>query len=164
MLLFVKSFGEDITMSQMIERLKEGLADAQKRHGEVTKRFQAAQAEWQASNAEVLGYQKVIELETRRDLEKAAIAPQMEGPVTQAEQQAGQDVNKTQLVKDALADHPGLTPAQLYGALKNQIGRPYVYSVLKRLKDKKQVCEKRGKYYLPPTPKLEEGHEQTSLQ
>ena len=152
-------------MSDLIDRLKIGLAEAQARHAEITKKFQMAQAEWQAANAEVNGYQKVIELETRKELEKAATAPQMEGPVSQAEQQAEQDSNKTQIVRDALALHPGLTPAQVWGAVKNQISRrPYVYSVLKRLKDRKQIIEKRGKYYLPTPPKIEEGTEPTTLQ
>jgi hypothetical protein len=148
-------------MSQLIDHLKEGLAEAIKRHAEVTKRFQAAQAEWQAANAEVNGYQKVIELETRRELEKAAASPHMSEPATKQTEQAEREVNKTQLVKEALAEHPGLTPAQLWGALKDQMTRRnYVYSILKRLKDKKQVVEKRGKYYLPAIPKIEEGHEQ----
>jgi hypothetical protein len=148
-------------MSDLLERLKEGLAEAQKRQAEVGRRFQIVQLEFQAANAELVGYQKVLELETRRELEKAAAAP-AEGPATKAEQQAeAVEINKTQLVKDALADHPGLTPAQLYGALKHQMPRRnYLYSVLKRLKDRKQVCEKRGKYYLPAVPKIEEVHEQ----
>lgn len=148
-------------MSDLLERLKEGLAEAQKKQAEVARRFQAVQAEFQIVNAELTGYQKVLELETRRELEKAAATPQSEGPATQAEQRTEQETNKTQLVKDALAEHPGLTPAQLYGALKNQMPRRnYLYSVLKRLKDRKQVYEKRGKYYLPAVPKIEEGHEE----
>lgn len=152
-------------MSEMIDRLKIGLAEVQARHVEVTKRFQAAQAEWQLVNAEVTGYQKVIELETRRELEKAAVAPQVQGPASKAEQQADQDSNKTQLVREALALHPGLTPAQVWGAVKTRIGRrTYVYSILKRLKDRKQIVERRGKYYLPEAPKVLEVNEQTTLQ
>jgi hypothetical protein len=147
-------------MSELIERLKIGLAEAQTRHAEVTKRHQAITAEWQLSNAEVNGYQKVLELETRRELQKAATAPQMEGPATRANQEAEQESNKTQVVRDALALHPGLTPAQVWGAVKNQISRrTYVYSVLKRLKDRKQIIERRGKYYLPEVPKMAEGGE-----
>lgn len=152
-------------MSELIDRLKIGLAEAQARHAEVTKRFQAAQAEWQLSNAEVTGYQKVLELETRRELEKAAVAPQIEGPASRSEHEAEQDSNKTQLVRDALALHPGLTPAQVWGAVKTRISRrTYVYSVLKRLKDRRQIVERRGKYYLPEAPKVPEGGEQTTLQ
>ena len=150
-------------MSEMIERLKEGLAEAQKRHVEATRRYQQAQVEFQAATAEVTGYQKVIELETRRELARAATAPPTELITQTTEPQT--ETNKTQIVKDALALHPGLTPAQLWGAVKNDIGkRTYVYSVLKRLKDRKQIFEKRGRYYLPPTPKIEEGNEPTTLQ
>lgn len=152
-------------MSQIIDRLKIGLAEAQARHAENTKRHQAITAEWQASNAEVNGYQKVIELETKRELERAADTPQMQGPASKAEHEADRDSNKTQLVRDALALHPGLTPAQVWGAVKTRITRrTYVYSVLKRLKDRKQIIERRGKYYLPEPPKIVEGEEQTTLQ
>lgn len=111
-----------------------------------------------------------MQLETRRELEKAAATPPVQGPPTQAEAQqkaAEEIVNKTQVVRDVLASHPsGLTPAQVWGAVKGKIGRrTYVYSILKRLKDRKQVVEKRGKYTLPPMPKIEEGSEQpTTLQ
>ena len=62
-------------MSDMIDRLKEGLAEAQKRHAEVARRFSAVQVEFQAVVAEVNGYVKVIELETRRELEEAIPLP-----------------------------------------------------------------------------------------
>lgn len=152
-------------MSELIDRLKIGLAEAQARHVEVTKRQQAVTAEWQASNAEVLGYQKVLERETRRELEMVAVAPQMEGPASKAEHETDRDSNKTQLIRDALALHPGLTPAQVWGAVKTRITRrTYVYSVLKRLKDRKQIVVRRGKYYLPEPEKMSEGGEQATLQ
>jgi hypothetical protein len=152
-------------MSETIDRLKIGLAEAQARHAEITKRHQAVTAEWQASNAEVTGYMKVLEVEARRELEKAASVPPIEGPASKAEHEADRDSNKTQLVRDALALHPGLTPAQVWGAVKTRITRrTYVYSVLKRLKDRKQIVERRGKYYLPEVPKMSEVTEQTTLQ
>jgi hypothetical protein len=153
-------------MSQMIDRLKEGLAEVQKRQVEIGKRFNVVQGEWAAVNAELNGYVKVIELETKRELEKSASLPPVEGPSTLAEQQKDQDANQTQLVREALANHPGgLTPAQVWGAVKGKVTRrTYVYSVLKRLKDRKQVIEKRGKYCLPATPKIEEATEQATLQ
>ena len=148
-------------MSQLLDRLREGQSEAQKRHAEVTKRWQAMQVEFQSSAAEVNGYMKVIELETRRELEQAATAPTQEGPVSKAEHQAEQDSNKTQIVRDALAEHPGLTPAQLWGAVKHQFKRRnYVYAVLKRLKDRDQVVLRRGKYYLPEPPKVAENHKE----
>jgi hypothetical protein len=150
-------------VNNLIDRLKEGLADAQKRQAEVQKRFVAMQSEFQTVTAEVNGYQKVLELETRKELERAASIPFPEPSASDAIDSSDLKTSKTQLVKDTLAEHPGLTPAQLWGALKNEVGRRnYVYSVLKRLKDRKQVVEKRGKYYLPATPKIEEVHEQTN--
>lgn len=148
-------------MSELIDRLREGLGEAQKRQAEVAKRLQSVQGEWASACAEVNGYVKVIELETRREMEKAATeTPAENSSVAQSNESSendGDTVNKTQVVRDALEAHPGLTPAQLWGAVKTSIPkRTYVYSVLKRLKDRKQVIEKRGKYYLPPNQKTEE--------
>lgn len=66
------------------------------------------------------------------------------------------EINKTKMIKDVLLNNSnGITPAEVWKKVQNHVGRAYVYSVLKRLKDKKQVSERRGKYYLL-MPKTEE--------
>lgn len=72
--------------------------------------------------------------------------------------------NKTQAVRDLLRQHPaGMTPAEIWEQLETQLStRAYLYSVLKRLRDKKDAKEKRGKYFLIPKP--EENQGQTAAQ
>jgi hypothetical protein len=73
-------------------------------------------------------------------------------------------VNKTNLIRDVLRQHPnGITPVEVWREVKGHIERNYVYSVLKRLKDSKQVSERRGKYYLQVMPKSEEDKEGNSI-
>jgi hypothetical protein len=59
------------------------------------------------------------------------------------------DINKTQAVRDLLRQHPnGISPVDIWKALGTQLSnRAYLYSVLKRLRDKGDAKEKRGKYY-----------------
>jgi hypothetical protein len=57
--------------------------------------------------------------------------------------------NKTEAVRVLLRQHPaGMTPAEMWEQLKAQLtNRIYLYSVLKRLKDRGDVRERRGKYF-----------------
>jgi hypothetical protein len=157
-------------MSELLERLKAGLASAQKRQAEVLKQFQAVQAEYNAVTQEVTGYQKVLENETRIEQQQATLRDLARETVKQLdgiEPEPTPEVNKTQVIREALGQHPGMTPADTWKAVRGQIrSRNYVYSVLKRLKDRKQIIERRGKYYLPATPKTEEesGHPTAPIQ
>jgi len=107
-------------------------------------------------------------------LQQAAQANQTLLPITQpqapttsatkqpsaAPESAASDVNKTELVRELLAQHPeGMTPGEVWTVLKNQIPRAYVYSILKRLKDADEVIyqRRRKKYSLRVAPKPEEG-------
>jgi putative SOS response-associated peptidase YedK len=65
---------------------------------------------------------------------------------------AAETLSKTDLIRNVLKQHPnGIVPVDLWREVKDQVDRNYVYSVLKRLKDSKQVAERRGKYYLQVT-------------
>ncbi len=155
-------------MSELLERLKAGLVNAQKRQAEVLKQFQAVQAEYNAATQEVVGYQKVLENETRIEEQNASFRARadiavktLDGIKPEPESESDSDsesaLNKTQLIRDSLSANRGMTPADTWKVVRGQIkSRNYVYSVLKRLKDRKQIIERRGKYYLP-TPKPEEG-------
>jgi hypothetical protein len=67
------------------------------------------------------------------------------------------EINKADLIRDVLQQHPnGITPADVWRKVRDHVGRAYVYSVLKRLKDRKQASERRGKYFLQIVPKAEE--------
>ena len=72
--------------------------------------------------------------------------------------------NKTQAVRDLLRQHPtGMTPVEIWKQLETKMSnRAYLYSVLKRLRDKGDARERRGKYFLILKP--EESHGQTVVQ
>ena len=148
-------------MSELLERLKVGLAKAQQKQAEVLKQFQAVQAEYQAATQEVVGYQKVLENETRIEQQNSTLSEMAKDAVKmtdgiEREAHPPEQINKTQIIRDALGQRHGMNPTDVWNAVRGQIkGRTYVYSVLKRLKDRKQVIERRGKYYLPATAKAE---------
>jgi hypothetical protein len=58
--------------------------------------------------------------------------------------------NKTELIRAILRQNPaGLTPPQIWGLVSAHFKhRPYLYSVLKRLKDHDEVITRRNKYLL----------------
>jgi hypothetical protein len=77
------------------------------------------------------------------------------------------ELNKTEMIRDVLRRNPsGMTPAEVWKGLNGQIDRAYVYSVLKRLKDRDQIAYRRKKYSLKTglASKPEEGHPPMTLQ
>jgi hypothetical protein len=74
------------------------------------------------------------------------VQPQMETP----------KINKSELVREALRHFPsGATPGQVWENVKDHVPRTYVYSVLKRMRDQKSACQRRGKYFFVETPKMD---------
>jgi hypothetical protein len=56
-----------------------------------------------------------------------------------------------------------MSPADIWKEMEPQMkNRAYLYSVLKRLKDRGDARERRGKYFL--NPKIEEGDNQNIVQ
>ena len=75
--------------------------------------------------------------------------------------------NKTELIREVLAQHPtGMNPTEIWEIVKDRIARPYVYSVLKRLRDGHEVMyqKKRKKYTLRITDNQEGIKEHTVVQ
>jgi hypothetical protein len=72
--------------------------------------------------------------------------------------------NKTEAVRMLLRQHTsGMTPGEIWKNLQSQVSnRVYLYSVLKRLKDRGDVRVKRGKYYFNLKP--EENESQITVQ
>jgi hypothetical protein len=128
--------------------LKERLVEAQKAFEEEKARFAKAQAAWQSANNLVLACQRLLDEEQHRQ-QGSAPTPEPTDDVAE---------NKTDLVRNALREHAsGMTPGELWSAVSGQIAhRPYLYSILKRLKDKSQVAKRRGKYYLVEPPEERE--------
>jgi hypothetical protein len=160
-------------VSRFLDTLKSRLAEAQARHAEATKRFQvihaefsdmqkqfqAANAEFQSANQDMQGWAKAVEAETKRESAQSVTeAPQNSIPpsltalpvVDTGDGQANiEQVNKTELVREVLRNHPtGLKPVEVWKLVQGQIpNRSYVYSVLGRLKDRELVSVKRGGKY-----------------
>jgi hypothetical protein len=174
-------------MSTFLDTLKDRLAESSKRYQEVSERFKIAQTEHQNATAKLqktqaeyttLGqefgsWQKAVEVETRKEQAAALTAgippsPEAEQksspPVSQAA--IAPEVNKTDLIREVLQQHPGgMIPADVWKAAKTHIpDRTYVYSVLKRLKDRGEISVKRGKYFFRMTPKPEEAKQQITVQ
>ena len=134
-----------------IEFLKQRLADAQKAFEEEKARYAKATAAWQSANNLVLACQRLIEEESRRQQQSEKGAP---GPPVGFTVEIEIGDNKTNLIRETLKQRPGgVTPSELWDLVRGQIKhRPYVYSVLKRLSDRKEVAKRRGKYYFVEPP------------
>lgn len=159
-------------MTGFVEMLQQRLEDAQRRLQESQVALQQAQAKHQAVAQEFTSLQTLISIEgakAHRAAQEAAMAAQprvavslvtspVQVPATQPAQAqpaalsgiaVSPETNKTEMIREVLRQHTnGITPAQVWMNVKDRVGRNYVYSVLKRMKDKEQVKERRGKYYL----------------
>jgi hypothetical protein len=155
-------------MSEFLETLKQRQADSQRRLTTATANLQKAQGEHQQISQEYTSWTNAVNTETRREQLEAALAigqsqsPKAEppkaavvtasAPILLEDTESPSDVNKSRLIREVLQQHPGgLRPVTIWQRLQNQVPRAYVYSVLSRMKQKKQVREIRGKYSLVPS-------------
>jgi hypothetical protein len=165
-------------MAAILDELKLRHAEAQKRLVETTQAFQLAQQAQQAAQMEANVWHGAVQAEMRKVqlLAEAAQKNQMalpntkiepDEPVTAAEKtvelverlnavrdRAGLDsqepVNQTEAVRELLRRHPGgMTPSDIWREVSGQFKyRAYLYSVLKRLRDREEVVMRRKKYAL----------------
>jgi hypothetical protein len=166
-------------MKDYVETARMRLGAAEQAHKESAAELQAAASDfaiwnnaytlaqkerekWQAEARET---QLPMDLPGVAEAKDTAKDDASEEPVSQPE------INKTDKVREVLGLHvSGITPAQLWGAVKVfDVSRPYLYSVLKRLRDNDEVSvRKGGKYVLKPKPvievKPEEGVEGMTVQ
>jgi len=155
-------------MSTFLETLQSRLAEAEKNLEQAQKRLTLAHAQSAEAVTEVEGWKKAVAAELRREQQASGVAPhpQPEPEANATSPDPNSELNKTQMVREILRQNPtGMTPAAIWGRMKNQIAhRPYLYSILKRLKDKDQVFIRRGKYFYRVSPKTEEGDEHSIVQ
>lgn len=165
-------------MSNFLDTLKARLVDAQQRLQVAQQALQKATVEHQAVMQEYASWQNAVNVETRREQITAAVvaapAPRVPAPPLavsppvivkgqlpgivptaphvspESNPGNGSDVKQADVIREVLRQHPnGMTPVEVWQeARHHSISRPYVYSVLKRLKDRKQASERRGKYFL----------------
>jgi hypothetical protein len=163
-------------MSEFLEKLKLRLAEAQQRHGQATARLQAAQAEHQAATQDFASWQNAVRTETLREQQATAVktlhvsiadttSEPTNAPATvSATNTVREEPNKTDAIRQILRSHSdGLHPVDIWKRIGSQFThRAYMYSVLKRLKDRQEVCVKRGKYFIKAMPKIEEDDERVT--
>jgi hypothetical protein len=178
---------------EFLEVCKVRFVESQKRFTLANQNLQRAQQEFAAAQVEHNNWQGVVNSETRRlaTLQQLAQVNQALLPITPpnpnpqpqqlktapspaptpaasapAAPEGGNEINKTELVRELLAQHAeGMTPVEVWNVLKNQIARPYVYSILKRLKDADEAIyqKRRKKYSLRVIQKTEETNKEPAV-
>lgn len=141
------------------------------RHAEAHKRLQTAQQEMQAAQAKLNAIaQEFNSLQFLLTSENAKLAQENNPVGPQAPQVAAPpqltDLSKTDMIRELLRQHPtGMSPTEIWREVKGQMThRAYLYSILKRLKDKDEVFLRRKKYIPKIVTKSEEGSNQTIVQ
>jgi hypothetical protein len=155
-------------MSQFLDELKIRMAEALKSLQAAQQKSATAQAELQAVTQEYNSLAHLANVETARNQQSAGtpitvnVSSRMGPPALPQ----GSESNKTETIRELLRQHPaGMTPTDIWKEVRDQMAhRPYLYSILKRLKDKDEVCVRRGKYVMKITPKTEDGRGQTMVQ
>jgi hypothetical protein len=155
-------------MNQFLEELKTRLADTTRRLQAAQQKSAIAQAELQAVTQEYNSLQHLAHVETARIQQSAGtpITVNVTSRIAESALPQTSDTNKTETIRELLRQHPtGMTPTDIWKEVKGQMAhRPYLYSILKRLKDKDEVCVRRGKYIAKMTAKPEESKGQTMVQ
>ena|SRR2546427_1344350 len=164
-------------MSEFLENLKVRMLESQKRFLAKQAQLTAVQAEFQVVAQEFNAWQTLVNVEARKEQAAGTIqvsptpgqvpnVAALSVSVSSSAAAPAAEVNKTEIVRELLRQHSsGMTPSEVWKQVKGRIAhRPYLYSVLKRLKDKGDVTEKRGKYFFKFAPKPEEGKDQNMVQ
>lgn len=154
-------------MESIIQELQKRIADAEKRVNDAGLTLQEADKAYHAAISEFHVWRSALDAETRSQNSSQAVFAGMEelvSPVLAAAAETGAaniekadsvqtgGINKTELIRTLLRQNPaGLTPPQIWEQVADQFKhRPYLYSVLKRLKDHDEVVTRRNKYMLRP--------------
>jgi hypothetical protein len=137
-----------------LEYLKAGFEDAQKRFQVAQQKMQVMQAEFNLIAQEFNAWQTLLRAEQAK---LNPVGPQiavLEPP------KAKNESNQTDAVRELLKQRPGgMTPSDIWKEIGSGLSnRAYLYSVLKRLRDKGDAIERRGKYYLKPRSDSEVQH------
>jgi len=171
-------------MPSILEELKGRLSDSQRRVSEANQRLQQAQQAHAIAMADYNVWRAAVDAETRDELARVEaarenqpvfdgfVAPKAESTVTQADlanldpvesattapPTADESINKTEIIRTLLRQNPtGLTPPQIWSQVSSQFKhRPYMYSVLKRLKDRDEISFRRNKYMIRQEPEVSE--------
>jgi hypothetical protein len=148
-------------MESIIQELQRRIADAERRVNDASIALQAADKLYSATMNELHVWRSALDAETRAQHAQTVFAGMQDLVPVQSDMNASNVVakpdpvqtvgtNKTELIRSLLRQNPaGLTPPQIWEYVADQFKhRPYLYSVLKRLKDHNEVVTRRDKYVL----------------
>jgi hypothetical protein len=164
-------------MAKILEELQARAVEAKKILDGATQAFQAAQQALQTAQQNFNVWTLAVQAETREEHLRLAAATENQLPLPTAKPQtasisvappqsqpsessdSGESLNKTDTVRDLLRQHPnGMSAIEIWKEVSADFKhRPYLYSVLKRLRDRDEVIMRRKKYCLKFAPKVEEG-------
>jgi len=141
-------------MSEFLETLQRGMQEAQVKFQAAQQKMVVVQAEFQKAAQEFQAWQTLVTLETAK--QQGSVTAELTSMPTNGNQPNLDGANKTDMVRGLLRQHPaGMSPADIWREMEPHMkNRAYLYSVLKRLKDRGDARERRGKYFL--NPKIEE--------
>jgi len=158
-------------MNTVLDGLKERLEAAKARLALAQQRWQAVQSELQAATQNHAIWSSAVQIEMAEEAAKLAEAqakqipmelPTTEAPRTEVPESDSansgepqtESINKTELIREQLQGHShGMTPTDLWKAVGSTISnRAYLYSILKRLRDRDEIVLRRGKYFIKVKP------------
>jgi hypothetical protein len=168
-------------MAKILEEIQARLAEAQKRLTETTQQFQIAQQAQNSAQHNFNVWTMALQLEQRDEQLRQAratekqlqlpttvpkspeAAPSAAAPIPEQSPDNSDALNKTNVVRSLLRQHPtGMSAVDIWKEVGGQFNhRPYLYSVLKRLRDRNEIVKRRNKYCLTTITKAEEVKEQT---
>ncbi len=150
-------------MPTILEEIQARVAQAQQVLTEATQRFQVAQQALQKAQSDFNVWNAALGIETREEQLRTATAKENQLPMNLSQSTSEPDdsissapapesVNQTEVVRELLRQHPtGMTPTEIWKEVSGQFKyRAYLYSVLKRLRDRDEVVMRRKKYALRP--------------
>ncbi len=173
-------------MAKILEEIQTRLAESQKQLAEATQVLAAAQQRHQAASHNFNVWNAAMQLEQREEQLRQAQATekQLQLPTTPVKTEPmtasvaaasittsmlsehladnSEAPNKTEVVRNLLKQHPtGMSAVDIWKEVGAQFEhRPYLYSVLKRLRDRNEIVKRRNKYCLTAIPKVEGVKEQ----
>jgi hypothetical protein len=172
-------------MTRILEELQSRVADSKVRLDAATKTFQSAQTAFQQAQQDHSIWTSAWQAEVREVQRQAAIAIEKQLPLPTAQstpnsepeiedfvddvidaiEDSSGSTNKTDTVRDLLRRHPaGMSAVDIWAEVRSDFKhRPYLYSVLKRLRDREEIIKRRGKYCLKLIPKAEEAQEHSAV-
>jgi hypothetical protein len=170
-------------MTKILDELQVRVAESKARLDLATKAFQAAQATFVQAQQDHSIWTSAWQAEQRDEQRRAAAAAENQLPLPTAQSEPrlaneqevedfvdaaladepSENINKTDAVRELLRSHPaGMTAVAIWEEVREDFKhRPYLYSVLKRLRDREEIIKRRGKYCLKLIPKTTEAQEQS---